>query len=108
MAVILFHIKVRSRKIFSYAYISNIMSVNAFKIPHLVEIDPGVDDNYFQLVENLPAAIYTCDEDGYIKFYNKAAAILWGREPELGTDLWCGSWKIYHLDGSFMPLDECP
>ena len=31
-----------------------------------------------------------------------------GREPVLGKDLWCGSWKIYHLDGTPMSLDDCP
>jgi PAS domain S-box-containing protein len=61
-----------------------------------------------QLLEMLPAAVYTCDANGFITFYNKAAAIMWGREPEIGKDLWCGSWRIYHPDGSSMPLDECP
>jgi len=62
-----------------------------------------------QLVENLEAAIYICDRDGYIKFYNRAAANLWGREPEIGKDLWCGSWKIFQPDGiTPLPLDTCP
>ena len=34
---------------------------------------------------------------------------LWGREPEIGKDLWCGSWKIYEPDGiTPLPLDSCP
>lgn len=37
-----------------------------------------------------------------------AAAALWGREPELKKDIWCGSWKIFEKDGSPMPLDTCP
>ena len=62
-----------------------------------------------QLVQNLAAAIYTCDVSGYITSYNKAAVDLWGREPEIGTDLWCGSWKIYETDGTTpLPLDSCP
>jgi signal transduction histidine kinase len=61
-----------------------------------------------QLVQNLAAAIYTCDIDGYIRFYNKAAVELWGRVPELDKDLWCGSWKIFRPDGSPMSFDECP
>src|SRR5688572_4092508 len=66
------------------------------------------DNRYAQLVHSLPAAIYTCDADGYIKIFNKAAVDLWGREPEPGKELWCGSWKIYNTDGSPMPLDSCP
>lgn len=62
-----------------------------------------------QIIQSLAAAVYTCDENGYIKFYNKAAADLWGREPEIGKDLWCGSWKIYEPDGiTPLPLDNCP
>lgn len=65
-------------------------------------------DYYFQMLANLPAAIYTCDADGYVKFYNKAVVDLWGREPEIGKDLWCGSWKIYNVNGNPMPLNQCP
>ncbi len=61
-----------------------------------------------QLLQNIPAALYTCDRNGYITMFNEAAVNLWGRRPELGKDLWCGSWKIYHLDGRPMPLSECP
>jgi PAS domain S-box-containing protein len=61
-----------------------------------------------QLFEALPAAVYTCDANGYIQHYNKAAVELWGREPVPGKDKWCGSWKIYRIDGSPLPLDECP
>jgi PAS domain S-box-containing protein len=64
---------------------------------------------YQQLLEGLPAALYTCDREGRILSYNKAAAALWGREPEIGKDRWCGSWKIYQSDGiTPLPLDSCP
>jgi len=65
--------------------------------------------NYQQLLEGLSVALYTCDAEGRIMSYNKAAANLWGREPEIGKDKWCGSWKIYKPDGvTPMPLDSCP
>lgn len=63
---------------------------------------------YRELIHALPAAVYTCDRDGRITLYNEAAADLWGRHPEIGKDLWCGSWKIYRPDGTPMPLAECP
>lgn len=67
------------------------------------------EQNYRELVEALPAAIYTCDKDGYITLYNNAAVELWGIRPEIGKDLWCGSWKIYDTDGvTEIPLDTCP
>lgn len=68
----------------------------------------GSDLRFRDILSHLPAAIYTCDKEGYITFYNESAATLWGRKPELGIDMWCGSWKIYHIDGTPMPLDECP
>lgn len=66
------------------------------------------EHHYRQLIEGLPAAVYTCDADGYITLFNEAAVKLWGRRPEVGKDLWCGSWKIFYTDGTPMPLDVCP
>jgi PAS domain S-box-containing protein len=63
---------------------------------------------YRNLVHTLPAAVYTCDTEGRILLYNRAAVALWGREPVVGQDLWCGSWKIYRPDGTALPLDQCP
>ena len=64
--------------------------------------------SYQELLDNLAAAIYLCDADGYVTAYNEAAVALWGRRPEIGKDLWCGSWKIFDLDGTPIPLPECP
>ncbi|RQO74659.1 hybrid sensor histidine kinase/response regulator [Pedobacter sp. KBW06] len=61
-----------------------------------------------ELFDCMPVAVYVCDHLGYLTFYNKAAANLWGREPELGKDLWCGSWKIFWPDGTPMAPDTCP
>jgi PAS domain S-box-containing protein len=63
---------------------------------------------YQQLVQALPTAVYTTDATGRIQLFNDAAVELWGRRPQAGRDLWCGSWKIYRPDGSPMPLDQCP
>jgi PAS domain S-box-containing protein len=62
-----------------------------------------------QLLDNLEVAIYTCNADGFITMYNRAAALLWGRLPEIGKDLWCGSWKIFEVDGiTPVALETCP
>ncbi len=63
---------------------------------------------YRDLIHGLPAAVYTCDCEGRITLFNHAAAVLWGREPAIGNDQWCGSWKIYRPDGTPLPLDQCP
>lgn len=60
------------------------------------------------VLEGLPAAIYMTDAEGRITFYNQAAAELAGREPKLGSDEWCVTWKLYWPDGTPLPHDECP
>src|SRR5689334_11717152 len=50
---------------------------------------------FHELLEALPAAVYTTDAAGRITYYNQAAAELWGCRPELGTTTWDHSWKLY-------------
>lgn len=64
--------------------------------------------NFRELLEALPAAIYTTDINGRITFFNQAAVDLWGRRPQSGSDQWCGSWRLYRMDGMPLPHDECP
>ena len=63
--------------------------------------DDFIQETY--LIKELPVAIYTCDPEGRITFYNEAAANLWGKKPELGKDLWYGSWLIFDAHG--LPID---
>lgn len=60
------------------------------------------------MLEALPVAVYATDPEGRITFFNQAAVDLWGRRPDIGQSVWCGSWRLYHLDGRPMPHDECP
>jgi PAS domain S-box-containing protein len=61
-----------------------------------------------ELLEALPAAVYTTDTQGRITFYNEAAEQLWGTRPALGESQWCGSWRLYWPDGTPLPHDQCP
>lgn len=60
------------------------------------------------VLDVLPAAVYMTDADGQIIYYNEPAAQLWGYHPKIGETSFCGSWKLYHPDGTPMPHDECP
>jgi PAS domain S-box-containing protein len=60
------------------------------------------------LLDALPAAIYTTDAAGRITFYNQAAVEFSGCRPEIGSDHWCVSWRLYWPDGRPMAHDECP
>lgn len=63
---------------------------------------------YKKMIENLHEAIYVCDSSGRILFFNKAASELWGREPEPGEDLCCGSYMIINEGGTELPRDKFP
>jgi PAS domain S-box-containing protein len=60
------------------------------------------------ILESIPAAIYTTDKDGYLTYFNEAAAELWGYRPEIGKQRWCGTFKIVLFDGTVVPHDQCP
>ncbi len=66
------------------------------------------DQVFRDLLDALPAAVYTTDAAGRLTFFNQAAVDFWGRRPELGTSYWCGSWRLYWPDGAVLPHDQCP
>jgi len=61
-----------------------------------------------EMFDLLPVAIYTTDAEGRLTYFNPAAIQFSGRVPELGTDHWCVSWKLFHSNGTPMRHDECP
>jgi len=61
-----------------------------------------------EVFKQFEAAVYTTDADGWLTYYNEAAADLWGYRPELGKTRWCGSWRIFTTEGAHLPLDQCP
>ena len=67
------------------------------------------NDRYRTLFNLAPIAVYSCDASGMILEYNNRAAELWGRRPELGDsdERFCGSFKMYRPDGSFVPHEQC-
>jgi signal transduction histidine kinase len=68
------------------------------------------EERYCTLFNLSPMAVYSIDASGVIRDFNRHAAELWGREPEVGdTDQrFCGSFKMFRPDGTFMPHDQCP
>jgi PAS domain S-box-containing protein len=66
------------------------------------------DSEFRQMMDCLPAAVYTTDAEGRLTYFNPAAVRLSGRVPHLGTDKWCVTWKIFSPDGTPLPHDRCP
>lgn len=61
-----------------------------------------------EIIDALPAAVYTTDAEGRLTHFNPAAVEFSGRTPIIGTDKWCVSWKLYRPDGTPLPHAECP
>lgn len=73
---------------------------------------PDSDWNYepsrAELFRQIPAALYTTDAEGWLTYYNDAAAELWGFRPVIGKARWCGSWRMYGDDGAPLPREDWP
>jgi PAS domain S-box-containing protein len=65
---------------------------------------------YRTLFDLCPIAVYSCDATGVIQKFNQCAVDLWGRAPASGDtdERFCGSHKLFRMDGTFMSHDECP
>jgi len=64
-------------------------------------------DGYRTFLEALAVAVYTTDADGRITYFNEAAVEFWGRRPAIGEE-WCGSLRLFHVDGRPLAHDQCP
>src|SRR5579884_1184826 len=73
---------------------------------HRVEMPPHLA--FRDMLDALPAAVYVTDQHGKIIYFNPACVTFSGRTPELGSDSWCVTWKLFHSDGTPMPHDQCP
>ena len=74
------------------------------------ELDHEGEERYRTLFDLAPIAVYSCDASGVIRDYNNRAAELWGRKPAPGDtdERFCGSFRLYRPDGTFMPHEQCP
>nr|WP_246731601.1 HWE histidine kinase domain-containing protein [Methylocapsa sp. S129] len=61
-------------------------------------------------LDAMPCAVCLCGSDGVILRYNRRAIQLWDRRPRLDApeDRFCGSSRLYHLDGRHLPHAETP
>ena len=68
------------------------------------------EERFHALFDSAPIGVYSCDAKGMIVNFNRRAAELWDRKPELNqpNQRFCGSVKLFRLDGSFLPHEQCP
>jgi PAS domain S-box-containing protein len=85
---------------------------------HAQEAHAASERRFRELLEALPAAVYTTDAAGRVTFYNQAAVDLKGSAPDIGgdkiggekrgSDAWWRTWRLYRPDGTPLPHDESP
>jgi PAS domain S-box-containing protein len=61
-----------------------------------------------RVLDELEAPIYVTDPNGAVTYWNRACVEFAGREPQLGKDRWCVTWKIFSTSGDIVPRDQCP
>ncbi len=65
------------------------------------------EKQFRDLLQALPAAIYTTDAHGRITFFNRACVEFAGRTPKIG-EMWCVTWKLFWPDGRPLAREDCP
>ena len=83
-------------------------TIDVTELSHAREEIRRKDEALRQVLDALPAAVYTTDAAGRITYCNRAAVELAGREPEIGRDEWCVTWRLRTRDGAELPHDQCP
>jgi PAS domain S-box-containing protein len=66
------------------------------------------EERYRELLEALPAAVYTTDAEGTITYFNRASVEMCGQTPKIGQDKWCVSWRLRAADGTPLAHEDCP
>jgi PAS domain S-box-containing protein len=59
-------------------------------------------------LDEIDAPLYVTDAEGVVTYYNPACIAFAGRTPEVRSDRWCVTWKLFTRAGEFLPHDQCP
>ncbi len=55
------------------------------------------------MLDALPVPVYTTDTAGLVTYWNRACVTFAGREPQLGKDRWCVTWRLHTTDDEPLP-----
>jgi PAS domain S-box-containing protein len=68
----------------------------------------STDRDWKPVLDELPVPIYTTDCAGAVTYWNRSCVGFAGRQPQLGMDHWCVTWKLYTTSGEALPHEQCP
>lgn len=63
---------------------------------------------YQQILNTLPVAVYMCDLEGYITYFNESAVNIWNNRPEQGKTRYTGALRMKDLNGITIPANNSP
>ncbi|MGA9529168.1 MAG: PAS domain S-box protein [Terriglobales bacterium] len=90
------------------AALDRIRGVSAADRKRQEDLMEASESRFREMIDALPAAIYTTDAEGRLTHFNPAAVEFSGRTPKLGSDRWCVTWKLFRPDGRPMSPNEYP
>jgi two-component system cell cycle sensor histidine kinase/response regulator CckA len=91
------------------ARVRTITRLNRYRLLHEMQSALHESERHFRVLFELgPVAIYSCDAGGIIQSFNRRAATLWGREPQLddSANRVCGSHRLLLPDGTHVPHEH--
>ena len=65
-------------------------------------------DAWAVTLDRIDAPAYLTDRDGNVTYWNRACVEFAGREPQLGRDRWCVTWRLFTTTGDLLPHNACP
>lgn len=65
-------------------------------------------DDWRSALDRLPVPVYTTDCDGNVTYWNRACVDFAGREPSLGSDKWCVTWRLFTTADEPIAHERCP
>jgi PAS domain-containing protein len=71
-------------------------------------LDAVRSGNISSALNAIPVAAYMIDRHGVLQHFNEECVRFAGRTPQVGRDMWCVTWKLYTVDGEYLPHDQCP
>ncbi|WP_345948783.1 PAS domain S-box protein [Mucilaginibacter sp. PAMB04274] len=79
---------------------------------NLISANFGQDENAYRLpsalFDSLPVAVYTCNTQGYITAYNKAAVNFWEAAPQVNQNQWFPFFKLLDTNQQYLSPDVSP
>jgi PAS domain S-box-containing protein len=89
------------------ADLEDILARHAIRNTAAADDTESREKQFRDLLQALPAAIYTTDAEGRITFFNHACIEFAGRTPKIG-EMWCVTWKLFWPDGTPLRHEDCP